>query len=327
MMKVDNVLEPPFENTAAKNPLAITHPSIIAYRGTLLRPKDGQNGMKAYLDANLRPTRLDNIYQHLHYAEAPRFARPLHRQRLLGREIVITEDISEHLVWKQSNDPKIFIKPLSAYLLNYGFWKEHLCSDIELHKSACGLLLSYVCLVSWESDFRIAMNNNLIPVDLDWNTWTGFVHSFTGFINMESLHQVARRYQYGELRLTRLNRIYRFMPTVFSLRNHFRGFMGTSAWYRDIFRQNFGWILAVFAIFSVALSGMQVALMANQLGHNSNFHRASYGFAVFSLVALAAFVGVVIGYWVLLIVYFGIIAKLYHDEVQSARRSKSPTLV
>ncbi|KAI0116314.1 hypothetical protein GGR51DRAFT_313635 [Nemania sp. FL0031] len=322
------VLEPPFENVTAKSPLSITHPATIMYRGTLLRPNNDRNAMKAYLSTGLTPTRLDDIYKHLHYTGAPRFARPLHRQRLLGREIIITEDISEHLVWQQSKDPKIFIKPLRAYLLDYGFWREHLCSDAELHKSACGFILSYIWLISWESDFHIALQNKLIPTDLNWETWTKLVHSFTGIINTESLHQVARRYQYGELRLTRLNRIYRYTPTVFSLQNLFRGFMETSNWYRDIFRQNFGWILAAFAIFSVALSGIQVALMTDQLSHNSNFHRASYGFAVFSLVVLAGFLGAIISSWVVLTVYFYVIAKLYHHDVQLKRRSKGPaTLV
>ncbi|KAI1147079.1 hypothetical protein F4825DRAFT_465999 [Nemania diffusa] len=304
-----------------QTPLAIIHPIIIAYRDSLLRPNDGDDGMKAYLNADLMPTRLDDIYKHLHYAGAPRFARPLHRQIVIGREIIITETISEHLVWQQSRNPKIFLKPLKAYLLDYRFWGEHLCSDIELHKSACGFLLSYVWLMSWESDFQIAKKAKLIPADLDWDTWAKFVLSFTSTINMESLHQVARRYQYGELRLSRLNRIYRYTPSVFSLRNFFRGFMEPSTWYREVFRTNFGWILAVFAIMSVVLSGMQVALMTDQLSHDSNFHRASYGFAVFSLVALAACLGAIITCWVILTIYFYSAAKLYHRKIQLARRS------
>ncbi|KAI0481789.1 hypothetical protein F4859DRAFT_435633 [Xylaria cf. heliscus] len=315
------VLQPPFEHTSIATALKLTHPAIIAYRGALIQPHDGQEGMKAYLEADLKPTRLDKIYKHLHYAGAPRSARPLHRQIILGRKIVITEDVSEHLVWQQSKDPKIFLKPLGAYLLDHCFWKKHLCSDVDLHQSACGLLLSYVWLVTWESDFQIAFREKLLPADLDWNTWTKFVRAFTEVIDPQSLHQVARRYQYGELRLKRLDRIYRYTPTVFSLRNLFNGFMVSSRWYRDVFQDNFGWILAVFAIVSVALSGMQVALMTDQLSHDSRFHRASYGFAVFSLVALAASLGVIIGTWVILTIYFYINAKLYHHHIQSTRGS------
>src|SRR5882757_2916672 len=38
---------------------------------------------------------------------------PLHRQKILGREIVVTEDPRLHLVWINN---RIFIKPLPTYL-------------------------------------------------------------------------------------------------------------------------------------------------------------------------------------------------------------------
>jgi hypothetical protein len=312
---------PPFASGLIKTPLLFTRPAWIAYREASLRPKAGLDDLDKYLKVDLNPVRLDKIYKHLHYAGAPRFARPLHRQRLMGREITITEDISEHLVWHQSKNAKLFVKPLRPYLFNEKFWREHICTNRDLHKSACGFMLSYVWLVSWESDFRIAQELKLMPTDLSWEVWTDFVHSFTDNIDTQSLHQVARRYQYGELRLSRLNRIYRYTITTFSMRSLFRGFMTTSAWYQDLFRNNFGWILAVFAIFSVALSGMQVAMMTDQLSHNSAFHAASFGFAVCSLVALAACLATMFCSWIVLLLYFYIAAKLYHHKVQSARRA------
>jgi hypothetical protein len=317
------MLKPPFDPSLPRTPLLFTLPASITHKEALLRPKDGQAELKTFLNVDLDPVRLDKIYKHLHYAGAPRFARPLHRQKLLGREITITEDISEHLVWHQSRNAKLFLKPLRAYLLSETFWRENLCSDTRLHQSACGFILSYVWLISWESDFQIAKELKLVPGGLDWKTWAEFSCSFTKTIDTKLLHQVARRYQYGELRLSRLNRIYRYTPTVFSLRNLFRGFMSTSAWYQDVFRNNFGWILAVFAIFSVALSGMQVALMTDQLSHNSAFHAASYGFAVFSLFALAGCLATIFGSWLLLLLYFYLAAKLYHHRVQSVRRAAS----
>lgn len=79
----------------------------------------------------------------------------------------------------------------------------------------------------------------------------------------------------------------------------------------------------MFAIFSVALSGMQVALATDQLSHDSAFYTASYVFAVFSLVALAGSVGASIAAWMLLLVYFYLAAKVYHHKVQSARRKSA----
>ncbi|KAF2462923.1 uncharacterized protein BDR25DRAFT_308060 [Lindgomyces ingoldianus] len=45
---------------------------------------------------------------------------PLHRQRVKGREIVLTEEPRLHLVWIHD---RIFAKPLPRYLLSQTFWK------------------------------------------------------------------------------------------------------------------------------------------------------------------------------------------------------------
>lgn len=313
-------LRPPFDTSLIKELLPLSWPAWTIYNGAAIRPKAGGTDLGEFLSFDLCPVRLDKVYRHLHYAGAPRHARSLHRQILLGRDITITEDISEHLVW-YSKKSKLFLKPLPAYLFDESIWQDHLSANRELHKSACGFILSYVWLVRWESDFSIAKAQKLLPAGLTWDVWADFVHSFTDRVDLRTLHQVARRYQYGELRLSRLNRIYRYSFTTFSLQTLFRGFMTTSAWYQDVFRNNFGWVLAVFAIFSVALSGMQVALMTNELSQNSAFHAASYGFSVFSLVALAACLGAMFCCWILLLLYFYISAKMYHHKVQSERRA------
>ncbi|KAK0657834.1 hypothetical protein B0T16DRAFT_425916 [Cercophora newfieldiana] len=292
-------LSPPFSPTSISSstqaPLKVTHPATVAVDDDLIRPVDDLN---AYLETDLIPARLDLIYKHLHLAGPPRFARPLHRQKLLGRTITLTENISEHLVWHHS---RIFIKPLPAYLLDHPFWTTNLCSDTSLHSSACGFLLSYAWLVSRESDFRLARDEmHLLPKALEWETWAAFVTSFTDHIDTKTLHQVARRYQYGELRLSRLNKLYRYTPVAFSAKNFFRGFLSPSTWYQELFRQSFGWLLAVFAFFSVSLSGLQVGLATNRLGQNGEFHEASYGFTVFSLMTLAGSVVAMVVTWVVL---------------------------
>ncbi|KAK0639379.1 hypothetical protein B0T16DRAFT_423090 [Cercophora newfieldiana] len=311
---------PPFSQHLSSGPelkpLRVIHPATVAVGDELVRPIDDMN---AYLEGELIPTKLDRVYRHLHYAGAPRFARPLHRQKLMGRDVVITENVSEHLIWHRA---KIFIKPLSSYLLDYKFWVDHLCCGSEaLHKSACGFLLSYIWLVSRESDFQLARDEMcLLPKDLEWEYWVAFAEDFTRKVDTKHLGQVARRYQYGELRLSRLNRIYRYSPLVFSGRNLFRGFLSPSIWYAELFRQNFGWLLGAFAFFSVSLSGLQVALATEQLGSNADFHRASYGFAVFSLVAVTASIVAMILTWFILALYFYVSAKVYHRRVQAERR-------
>ncbi|KAK7425601.1 hypothetical protein QQZ08_007924 [Neonectria magnoliae] len=325
------LFEPPFERPEAMAPPFVL-PAAVALGSLLPRPKDDPRALRGgdlllrpnedletYLKMDLIPEKLDTIHRHLHYAGAPRLARPLHRQRLMGREIIITEDVSEHLVWHQS---KIFIKPLRAYLLDYDFWLRHLCSS-ELHKSACGFLLSYIWLVSWESDLTVAHDTHLFPKDLDWDTWTTFVASFMDRVDTKHLYQVAARYEYGELRLSRLDRIYRYTPTVFSMQNMFRGFLAPSTWYQDVFRRNFRWFLAVFAILSVALSAMQVALSTEPLNEDHSFQQASYGFAVFSLVAIAGFLVAIFLTWIVLALFFYSSAKWYHRRVHLERTKRT----
>ncbi|KAJ4218357.1 hypothetical protein NW757_014597 [Fusarium falciforme] len=108
-------------------------------------------------------------------------ARPLHRQRLLLRTIHLTECANEHLMWHKTY---IFIKPIPKYLINYEFWEQELRADEALHKSACGLLLSYAC---YKSDLHIAGEAGLLPANIDWNAWTMFMMDFTGYIDTSTL--------------------------------------------------------------------------------------------------------------------------------------------
>ena len=208
----------------------------------------------------------------------------------MNRTIYLTEYTDEHLVWHES---WIFIKPIPEYLLEYEFWQKELCTDEDLHKCACGLLLSYAWLVCHKSDFRIARETGLLPEELDWARWIGLIEEFLSHIDIYTLHQVDRRYQYGELRLSRLNSLYRFTPSTLSTRNLVYGFMSSSTWYKAFFERNFAWLLAVFVYAAVILSAMQVRLATERLQGNDQFQRASYGFAVTSIVAVVAVIYIV----------------------------------
>ena len=54
--------------------------------------------------------------------------------------------------------------------------------------------------------------------------------------------------------------------------------------YSDILRRNFAWILIAFVYVSIVLTAMQVGLATERLGKSNVFQRASYGFAVFSMI-------------------------------------------
>ncbi|WAO97264.1 Hypothetical protein NCS54_01498100 [Fusarium falciforme] len=92
--------------------------------------------------------------------------RPLHHQLLLGREILVTEQMDMHLVWTTG---RIFVKPIPRFLLEPCLWTKYLCCEQgcecskgeahsegstqececrKLWKCALGFLFSYVALRS-----------------------------------------------------------------------------------------------------------------------------------------------------------------------------------
>jgi len=241
----------------------------------------------------------------------------LHRQKLLGRNISITEDPDEHLVWFEN---QIFIKPLPDFLLAYDYWNDNLCSDPELHKSACGFLLSYAWLVRYKSDLDIAKEHGLLSKDIEWANWVEFLDAFLDNINLETLSDVNKRYKYGELRLSRLNAIYRLVPPIYSLRNLIRGYKSGSTWYQAFFERHFKWMLAVFALFAVFLSALQVGLATTKLQGNESFQKASYGFVIASLISIVA--GVILIFFVWLVLFFyHLLSAWQNNRAVNRRRS------
>lgn len=174
-------------------------------------------------------------------------------------EIFITEDPHEHLVWIES---RIFPKPLPEYLLSADFWTDHLCGNEALFKFACGLWMSYSWLIRYQSDIILAKDLGLLPKFVEWVGWTTFIGDFLSHVNPDSLELVSDRYKYGELRLARLNKLYRVKSPRLS--NMVHGYMSSPTWYQDYFSKNFAWLLAVFVYVTVILSAMQVCLATAQ---------------------------------------------------------------
>ena len=215
---------------------------------------------------------------------------PLHRQRLKGREIVITEEPRLHLVWIHD---RIFIKPIPRYLLSQTFWEMYLDDGSNrlgnnrsnIREAAIGFLRTYRYLVQHESDFIIAQQDNLhlIPKDVDWLSFCRFI-SDLGHIQ-DSV--VSRRYFYGELRLTRLN----FYAPLLLRKFYFEQVHGQ---YGDFFGRLYGPLLFVFALVSTILNSMQVVLTAEQLVA-AHWEPVWYLFRCFSVVSLI--VAIIIAIW------------------------------
>ncbi|KAF1957425.1 hypothetical protein CC80DRAFT_491538 [Byssothecium circinans] len=289
------------------------YPAITFERDKYLRPN---RDPYAYVILDLKTPRLNGIQRHLWLAGLPHAARPLHRQKLIGRNILVTEDPDEHLVWFEG---QIFIKPLPDFLLDWNYWNDNLCSDQELHKSACGLLLSYAWLVRHKSDLDIAKDIGLLSKNIEWPNWVEFLEAFLDNINLETLSEVNNRYKYGELRLSRLNIIYRLFPPTYSLANFIRGYRAGSTWYNAFFKRHFKWMLAIFVVLSVFLSALQVGLTTYVLQDNGTFQRFSYIFVIAAVVAVAASGTLVFLAWLGLF-WYHLLSTQRHDRAVDCRR-------
>ncbi|KAJ5348540.1 uncharacterized protein N7506_001793 [Penicillium brevicompactum] len=150
----------------------------------------------------------------------------LHRQRVKGRQIIVTEDPRLHLVWI---DNRIFLKPLPQYITSFVFW-DMFMSDPSKHDPA-------LCLV---------------PKEVTWHRFC----QFTARLIDITENEVSGRYHYGEIRLTRLNY---YAPMLLG-KSHYQR---ENYQYRAYFARIQGPLISAFAFFSIALNCMQVSLAAS----------------------------------------------------------------
>jgi hypothetical protein len=210
---------------------------------------------------------------------------PLHKQKVKGREVVITEDPRLHLVWGRD---RILMKPIPVYLLSYDFWTKFLLDDSStlldskkrdiIRRSALGYLRTYYYLVRHESDFFIGQNLRLIPQEVTWPDFCGFISGFGKILDSE----VSKRYWYGELRLARLN----FYIQIFLWKSYFERVRG----YEAYFSRFYGVLIFAFAALTVVFSAMQVELVVEQTTGDQwlEFWRTCRYFSVSSLVCVSS---------------------------------------
>ncbi|KAF2715534.1 hypothetical protein K504DRAFT_28609 [Pleomassaria siparia CBS 279.74] len=249
-----------------------------------------EDDIEGFITDDLDLGRLNRIHTHLWMAGRPLRARPLHRYQMMSFQVLYTQQMDLHLL-QFSN--RLLLKPLPEWLLDYEFWEKYICPHPDLHESAWGFLLSYVWLITTPLDLRMAHEHFLLPSFVTWHWWKKFVKNFCGKTDMETLDGINKRYHFGDLRLGRINSIYRilFMSTHFV-----RGYLYGYNRYVVFFQRNFSWIVTVFVFFSLLLSAMQVGVGVAPLDSNEAFLRVSYGFVVFSMVAcmvVLALVGII----------------------------------
>lgn len=121
-----------------------------------------------YFRNELDVSKVNHTKNHLWLAGQHRSCRPLHMQKVLGREIVVVEICHLHLTWR---DATIFIKPCPDFLLDYSIWKTYLSTEEELYRNALGFLITYTSLVRRKSDLKVAHELGLLPATLGWARW------------------------------------------------------------------------------------------------------------------------------------------------------------
>ncbi|KAF1829554.1 hypothetical protein BDW02DRAFT_583597 [Decorospora gaudefroyi] len=273
-----------------------------------------------FLTDDLDLSRLNKIHTSLWMAGRPMRARPLHRYKMLGMDLVITQQMDLHLL---KFSTKLLLKPLPEYLLDHAFWSTYLCADKDLHASACGFLLSWIWLLVSPVDLSMASEQGLVPVWMEWGWWKAFVKDVIGGgggggIDVNTLEGVNKRWQFGDLRLGRINSIYR---TRFFFTHFVRGYLYGYNRYQLFFQRKFSWILVVVVLLSLVLSAMQVGTGLEQLENNQAFLRGCYVIVVVSMLAVFGVMAVV-SLMFLAIFVFNMVEAVRHPGRQEREREK-----
>ena len=224
------------------------------------------------------------------------------------------------------------MKPIPQCLFNHSFWEDYLlpskpeCPGVQnpfssgsnspICRTALGYLRSYSFLIQHESDYFIAQRADLIPKDISYREFRRFILPFRSIPD----EAVSPRYQFGQLRLTRLNYAANLLLPPSMLDGYHKRYWQTSDYLR-----RFGTpLLFFFAAFSVVLSAMQVTLAA--LGQDAwqAFVRASWGFSVAVIILIMGLAAsVVLGVLGLLFAQLQFAFKMRHQEKAIKARSLS----
>jgi len=277
----------------------------------------------AFLKYDLSVDELEDDVPYLWMAGRPYFPRSLSIQRVLNRTIVPTNEASLHLVWTTG---KIFIKAFPRYILAESFYDDYLQFPKPKSPSALGLLYTYVALVPTELDFKLAQDHSLFPPceELTWPKWKRLARRTIEDHPSDIVHQrIPKRYIYGELRLSRLNKIHMF---AFGSWTYGYSRLTSTQRYVEFFSRNFGLLTASFAWVVVVLTAMQVALMTDMLKDSSDVQRVCAVVAAIAIVLPFIAVAIIIGQF--LFIFFahllqtGTVHKARDHEVGGISRAK-----
>ena len=217
------------------------------------------SGLRTFLYDELLTPGLDKLSPYLWLVATQRsdHISPLHQQIVKGRQIMVAENPELHCTWMYDH---VYLKPIPPYLLSWAFWQYYFVNTSSIFSqherdrakaAALGFLRTYSYLILHASDFRIAADLHLIPANISYTK----LRFFLTFFGKVPDSEVSKRYQFGELRLRRIN----FWARIF-LRRFFFQKVQVHYTCNVYFARFYGPVLFIFAFFSTTLSAMQVGL-------------------------------------------------------------------
>lgn len=251
-----------------------------------------------FLRQELSTPLLNELHDHLWLVakKAHDHIDPIHDHIIKNRVIIAAENPKLHLVWYYKT---VFVKPIPICFLNHRFWKGYFAqldlnstqsnkeiASVDLSEAcrlALGFLRSYSYLIQHESDFNLAKEAHLIPKTMEYASFDRFIRLFRHLDDT----MVAKRYHFGQFRLTRLNFAVRILRPS-STGKTFPWYYHQPYWQTGQFFQDLaGPLLFVFAAFSLILSAMQVVIAAVGTTDWPAFTRVSWGFSVATIILIA----------------------------------------
>lgn len=175
--------------------------------------------------------------------------------------------------------------------MHWNYISQLICLDQSIHQAATGFLLTYVQLIRYQSDLNIAQTIGLVNKTIAWQAWQTFRAEILHHVGERDIHD---RFEYGELRLNRLNQIFRKKGLGLTYFTIYRD-------YTSYFGDNYMWLVALFSLVSVALSAMQVMTSLDDVPLVAVV--TSYRFAVATLFAIAGSCATLFFLWLGLYVY------------------------
>ena len=229
-----------------------------------------------YLRSMFSMKELNEIHEHLWFAGRRGHLETIHHHKVLLRTIIPSMLAKLHLVWFHR---VIYIMPLPDYMLNASFYSDLICKDPDLYGDIIGFLRSYCLLIQFPIDLTIAKESHLIPDELTWKQWYTLRQTI---LRETEASAINKRYEYGELRLHRLDLINRLTCRKLTFFTVHREYQSYFADYLAVFA-------TVFAFVATILTAMQNVINIQDVP--ATLTTTCYRFSIAVLVGICACFG------------------------------------